>query len=63
MKSHYIKTSSIRHTNSSAYSNHPILNKNQLTSRVKVIEFLKDHLYPTGKEFLDDFFIVLHPFL
>ncbi|CAF1328903.1 unnamed protein product, partial [Adineta ricciae] len=47
MKSHYIKISSIRQINTSACSINPVLNKNQLTSRIKVIEFLKDHLYPT----------------
>jgi hypothetical protein len=49
MKNHYIKTSSTRQTNCSTYSNSQVLNKNQLASKLKVIDFLKDHLYPTGK--------------
>ncbi|UJR29856.1 hypothetical protein I4U23_017400 [Adineta vaga] len=47
MKNHYIKTNSTRQTSSSTYLNNQTLNKNQLTSRIKVIEFLKDQLYPT----------------
>jgi hypothetical protein len=40
MKNQYIKSNSNRHET---------INKNQLTSRLKVIEFLKEQLYPTGK--------------
>ncbi|CAF1443639.1 unnamed protein product [Adineta steineri] len=47
MKTHYIKTSTNRQTNVTICSNSQILNKNQLASRLKVIDFLKDHLYPT----------------
>jgi len=43
MKNQYIKLNSNRHVTNEA------ANKNQLTSRLKVIEFLKDQLYPTGK--------------
>lgn len=56
MKIQYIKANSNRQTNSSTYPNNQTLNKNQLESRLKVIEFLKDHLYPTGKLLL--FFII-----
>ena len=45
MKSQYIKSNSTRQTNSSL--NQPIT-KSQLASRLKVIDFLKDQLYPTG---------------
>ncbi|CAF1133165.1 unnamed protein product [Adineta steineri] len=47
MKTHYIKTSTNRQTNATICSNSQILNKNQLASRLKVIDFLKDHIYPT----------------
>ncbi len=43
MKNQYIKSHSNRH------STNELINKNQLASRLKVIEFLKDQLYPTGK--------------
>ncbi len=43
MKNQYIKSSSTRH------NSNELTNKNQLASRLKVIEFLKDQLYPTGK--------------
>jgi hypothetical protein len=49
MKSQYIKANSNRQVNCSTYSHSQIINKNQLASRLKVIDFLKDHLYPTGK--------------
>jgi hypothetical protein len=43
MRDQYIKSSSNRHsTNEST-------NKSQLVSRLKVVEFLKNQLYPTGK--------------
>jgi hypothetical protein len=45
MKSQYIKSNSTRQTNCSV--NQPITNS-QLASRLKVIDFLKDQLYPTG---------------
>lgn len=51
MKDQYIKMSGNRSMNSS------MNNKSQLSSRLKVIEFLKDQLYPTGKRSL--FFFVL----
>lgn len=51
MKNQYIKANSNRQSNCSTYSNNQI-NKNQLESRLKVIEFLKDQLYPTGKIFI-----------
>jgi hypothetical protein len=47
MKSQYIKANCNRQTSSSTYSNNQTINKNQLSSRLKVIEFLKDQLYPT----------------
>jgi len=50
MKNHYIKSNSNRQTNCSTYSNSQVLNKNQLASKLKVIDFLKDHLYPTGNK-------------
>lgn len=49
MKNHYIKSSSSRHTSNES------TNKIQLASRLKVIEFLKDQLYPTGKKFFNFF--------
>ena len=49
MKCQYIKANSNRQTNCSINSNNQTMNKNQLASRLKVIDFLKDHLYPTGK--------------
>ena len=48
MKNQYIKSNSTRQTNSSLNSINPNINKSQLASRLKVIEFLKDQLYPTG---------------
>jgi hypothetical protein len=48
MKNQYIKANSTRQTNCSINSTNQIINKNQLASRLKVIDFLKDHLYPTG---------------
>jgi hypothetical protein len=45
MKDQYIKSNLNRHTTNES------TNKNQLASRLKVIEFLKDQLYPTGKCF------------
>ncbi len=56
MKNHYIRSNSNRQTNSSTYSNSQVLNKNQLASKLKVIDFLKDHLYPTGNKSNWDFF-------
>lgn len=50
MKNQYIIANSNRQTNNSIYSNSQIINKNQLASRLKVIHFLKDQLYPTGKK-------------
>jgi len=47
MKSQYITANSNRQTNNSTYSSSQTINKNQLISRLKVIEFLKDQLYPT----------------
>jgi hypothetical protein len=52
MKNQYIKANSNRHTNNSTYLNSQTINKNQLSSRLKVIDFLKDQLYPTGKNIL-----------
>lgn len=43
MKNQYIKSSTNRHTTNES------TNKNQLESKLKVIEFLKEQLYPTGK--------------
>ncbi|CAF1486603.1 unnamed protein product [Rotaria sp. Silwood1] len=43
MKNQYIKLSTSRHSTNDS------INKSQLSSKLKVIEFLKDHLYPTGK--------------
>ena len=50
MKDQYIKANSNRQTTSSIYSNSQTINKSQLQSRIKVIDFLKDQLYPTGKK-------------
>lgn len=50
MKSQYIISNSNRQINNSIYSNSQPINKNQLSSRLKVIDFLKDQLYPTGKK-------------
>lgn len=44
MKNQYIKLNSTR------CSTNETINKTQLASRLKVIEFLKDQLYPTGKD-------------
>jgi hypothetical protein len=52
MKDQYIKANSNRQTNNSIYSNSQTINKSQLASRLKVIDFLKGQLYPTGKIFL-----------
>ncbi|CAF3873528.1 unnamed protein product, partial [Rotaria sp. Silwood1] len=41
MKNQYIKLSTNRHSTNDS------INKSQLSSKLKVIEFLKDHLYPT----------------
>jgi len=43
MKNQYIKSNSNRHTSNEFNS------KSQLASRLKVIEFLKNQLYPTGE--------------
>jgi len=51
MKDQYIKANSNRQTNNSIYSNSQTINKSQLASRLKVIDFLKGQLYPTGKIF------------
>ena len=49
MKNQYIKSNSNRHsTNEST-------NKTQLASRLKVIEFLKEQIYPSGKSFFLSF--------
>ena len=57
MKNQYIKLNSTRS------STNETTNKTQLASRLKVIEFLKDQLYPSGKfsslslkEFFNDLF-------
>jgi hypothetical protein len=50
MKIQYIQSNSTRHTNNLTYLNNQTNNKNQLLSRLKVIDFLKDQLYPTGKK-------------
>jgi hypothetical protein len=47
MKDQYIKANSNRQTTNSIYSNSQTINKSQLISRIKVIDFLKDQLYPT----------------
>jgi len=60
MKIQYIKANCNRQTSSSTYSNNQTINKNQLSSRLKVIEFLKDQLYPTGRRF---FFLFLSFFI
>ncbi|CAF4441016.1 unnamed protein product [Rotaria sp. Silwood2] len=52
MKIQYIKANSNRQTNCSTYSNGQTINKSQLASRLKVIDFLKDHLYPTDSAIL-----------
>ncbi|CAF3859278.1 unnamed protein product, partial [Rotaria sordida] len=52
MKIQYMKANSNRQTNSSIYSNSQTINKNQLASRLKVIDFLKGHLYPTDSAIL-----------
>ncbi|CAF4933190.1 unnamed protein product, partial [Rotaria sp. Silwood1] len=52
MKNQYIKANSNRQTNSSTYSNSQTINKTQLESRLKVVDFLKDHLYPTDSAIL-----------
>jgi hypothetical protein len=44
LKTNYIKSSSTRHSTNES------MNKMQLASKLKVIEFLKDQLYPTGKK-------------
>ncbi|CAF1475825.1 unnamed protein product [Rotaria magnacalcarata] len=46
MKNQYIKSSTTRHTTNES------LTKSQLESKLKVIEFLKDHLYPTDSSIL-----------
>jgi hypothetical protein len=58
MKDQYIKANSNRQTTSSVYSNSQTITKSQLASRIKVIDFLKDQLYPTGKKL----FILLNLF-
>jgi len=47
MKNQFLKSNSTRPMINSSYSNNQTINKNQLTSRIKVIDFLKDQLYPT----------------
>jgi len=48
MKNQYIKASSVRQSTTGTL----ISAKNQLESRLKVIEFLKDHIYPTDAAIL-----------
>jgi len=55
MKSQYITANCNRQTNNSTYLNSQTINKNQLASRLKVIDFLKDQLYPTGKKIFINF--------
>jgi hypothetical protein len=50
MKNQYIKSNSNRHTTNE------LTNKNQLESRLKVIELLKEQIYPTGKFFQNKIF-------
>ncbi|CAF1408489.1 unnamed protein product [Rotaria magnacalcarata] len=52
MKNQYIIANSNRQTNPSTPSNNQAINKNQLASRLKVIDFLKDQLYPTDSAIL-----------
>jgi len=59
MKNQYIRANSNRHTNNSTYLNNQTINKSQLSSRLKVIDFLKDQLYPTGKYILINTFFFL----
>jgi hypothetical protein len=58
MKSQYITANSNRQTNNSTYLNSQTINKSQLSSRLKVIDFLKDQLYPTGKNILINIFFL-----
>ncbi|CAF1226625.1 unnamed protein product [Rotaria sordida] len=46
MKNQYIKSSTNRHSTNES------INKSQLASKLKVIEFLKEHLYPTDSSIL-----------
>ncbi len=62
MKNQYITANSNRQTTNSIYSNNQTVNKNQLASRLKVIEFLKDQLYPTGNKSLFIFFNLKYKF-
>ena len=59
MKNQFLKVNSTRSMNLNNSSTNQTINKSQLTSRLKVIEFLKDQLYPTGKrkENKNDLFI------
>ena len=57
MKIQYIKNNSNRQLNN---SNVQHINKNQLISRLKVIDFLKDQLYPTGKKEKNFFFFFFY---
>ena len=52
MKDQFMKINSTRQLNCSSQSSNQMINKLQLKSRLKVIDFLKDQLYPTGKIFL-----------
>ena len=55
MKNQYLKANGTRSMNSNTFLNNQLYQKNHLASRLKVIEFLKDQLYPTGKQFFSSF--------
>lgn len=57
MKNQYIKANGNRSMNSNTFFNNQINQKNHLASRLKVIEFLKDQLYPTGKICFEEIFV------
>ena len=56
MKSQYMKSNSTRQMTNCHSLTNQIQTKNQYLSRLKVIDFLKDQLYPTGITFICNFY-------
>ena len=50
MKSQFVRVNSSRQLANATYSSSQTINRSQLESRLRVIDFLKDQLYPTGNE-------------